>query len=1745
MVRSLTRRGMPKPFAILLAMLMALYFVPISALPAAANTSGNTTFGEFEMDGNFYEGTTNTTVATGPDGAPVDWGSAEIKAQVDVIPDPLESSDPTVFANGSKEDTPSGWDDSSSAQAPGKGDIGNLYIYDRLVGGSQYLFGAFERESSTGTVTYWIELNQKPNVTNANGQAVPNRTSGDLRVAVSQSGNGAFEVEFIEKWSGSAWVGVTLPAAAFQLRVNDSTITAGDLPKWTDVSLTEKKFVEFSFNLSALGLNLDCPSTGFSSAFLRSQAAGANANSELKDYTTGPINVPSNCSQFKIEKRKGTTDGALLPGATFSVSPNPLPGQTQPNPLNITDGGANDADGTANGTVLVAPAKPGTYTVTEVTPPLGYIGQSGSKEVTAQPYAQVPAVVVFTNDHGTARWVKKDAGTGDLVCCATFRVQGTSGAAQTLGVDFLVTDNAAGDQDSDAGQIKVNDLPTGGYTVTETVAPQGYDLPPAGQRTRTFSISAQTPNVTVGSAFEDPRTTVPLKVKKVAENAQSTTIQGAVFELWLESGNSPGLQRAGADADTKVGECTTGSDGTCTVAGATWHNSYYWYEVSVPAPYNLPNQRVQGPIEVTRANVSEPFATTVFADPKSKIVTQATNGSLPNAKISDTATLSGVNNAAAGTVTFDLYYTGAAEPTKDSCVPGNLVTAGIAATEAVDGPDDYTTGPVAVTKAGYYTWVAHYSGDNNGNRAVSGECDDVNETSIVVAAEPGIVTVVPQSHVDLSAATTTLTDSATLSGASSGATGAVTFALYGPFTTQPAQGDCTTGKLVATVDSTEAFTGNGTYTSKPVTVTQVGIYTWKATYTSGDANNKDATHACGQVNETVEVGKAAPKVTTEAQQAEVTLGSSPTSLTDKATLSGATSGASGSVSFSLYGPFAQDPGSDSCTVGKLVKTVDPVGAFAGNGTYTSLPVEVTKAGYYTWVATYSGDANNKTATHECGQAEETTLVRPAAPSITTDAGDDVVIGVNGATLADTATLSGATAGASGTITFKLYGPFASDPTGNTTACVDAGDGKNLVGTVTNSAVNGNDDYSSPGVAVSTTGFYVWVASYSGDDNNLSATHPCGDASEVVKVTPRQPVITTDVPARVMTLGADGVQLSDTATLSQATSAAGGAITFQLYGPFDSRPGADSCVAGSSLGGPVGTTAPVSGNGTYTSLQKKVATAGFYTWIATYGGDTDNRSATHACGLASETVEVEKAPTSITTEVSDDSMRLAPTASLVDRATLSGATVTPAAGGTISFTLYGPFDTDPTDAQGDSDVCVPANAVGTVAATSAVSGPGTYRSEPVVVSVAGWYVWLATYSGDANNTGSTHGCGDAKEVTEVQRAAPAITTQVPSETARLAPSVVLTDTAALTGATTNPAATGSITFSLYGPFSSEPDDDSCTVENRVGTRSVPVSGPGSYSPVSGITVHEVGFYTWVARYGGDSNNRSATHECGLDNETVEVLKTRGTITTDSVDRVRLSSGTTSISDEATLSGVTSAPKATGTIEFRVYGPFTSQPGAQSCSLDKLVGGGPYTVQVSGPGTYESPDVQVKEAGYYVWVATYSGDANNESATHACGMTEETTIVDKAIPTISTQVAAASVDLPSASLVDTATLSGGTTDPVVSGTITFRLYGPFASAPNVESCGEGQLVASRVVQVTDGNGSYASPAVVVGAAGYYTWVAMYSGDANNEAATHPCGLQTETVKVEKAPHRGDDGRNRPSHHQAGADHQRLRERHRPDQ
>ncbi|HUR23390.1 MAG TPA: hypothetical protein VMZ73_05920, partial [Acidimicrobiales bacterium] len=332
---------------------------------------------------------------------------------------------------------------------------------------------------------------------------------------------------------------------------------------------------------------------------------------------------------------------------------------------------------------------------------------------------------------------------------------------------------------------------------------------------------------------------------------------------------------------------------------------------------------------------------------------------------------------------------------------------------------------------------------------------------------------------------TSVTDSATIVGASN-PTGNITFKLYGPVTGANPTATCidpapnanppVAGNLVFTDVQPVASSGA---TSASYTPTAVGTYYWVASY-SGDGANAPSTGACGDSNESVTITKASPSIATTAVT-PVTIG---TAVSDRATLTGGTSDISGNITFSLYGPSASasctnpDPNATPPVVGNRVFTetvavgplTNPTAVGAVSSTYTP-----TTAGSYYWVASYGGDAKNNTATGTCGDTGETSVVNPGTSAIST-----------AQTLLpnDSATLTGLTATAGGTVTFKLFAP------GNAT-CSEVSPAAASYTQAVN--VSGPNTYSTTNTTVNATtvGTWRWLVVYSGDTNNTSSTSACG------------------------------------------------------------------------------------------------------------------------------------------------------------------------------------------------------------------------------------------------------------------------------------------------------------------------------------------------------------------------------------------------------------------------------------------------------------------------------------------------------------------------------------------------------------------------------------------------------------------------------------------------------------------------------
>jgi uncharacterized repeat protein (TIGR01451 family) len=314
-----------------------------------------------------------------------------------------------------------------------------------------------------------------------------------------------------------------------------------------------------------------------------------------------------------------------------------------------------------------------------------------------------------------------------------------------------------------------------------------------------------------------------------------------------------------------------------------------------------------------------------------------------------------------------------------------------------------------------------------------------------------------------------VTDTATLSGSNGAVTGTVKFFVCGPANANP---DCTSGGVQV---GNPVTIGAGHATSDHFIPAAIGHYCFRAEYTPDQfapyspSNHTDQTLECFTVNATTALNTNAG--------GPYTIGVGGTvALSDQATLSGGAN-PTGTITFHLYLGADCSPGNEVAGSPVTNTTV------AGNGVYPSPTIVVSATGTYHWIAVYSGDTNNVGTTTACGAPNENPIVSPRPTSLTTNAGGPFVLAADGTVaLSDTATLSGGTSGASGTITFMLF---------SDSAC------SNQVGTDVTVGVNGADgkNYTSPPITVNAAGTYYWVASYGGDTKNAASSSTCGDVNE--------------------------------------------------------------------------------------------------------------------------------------------------------------------------------------------------------------------------------------------------------------------------------------------------------------------------------------------------------------------------------------------------------------------------------------------------------------------------------------------------------------------------------------------------------------------------------------------------------------------------------------------------------------------------
>ena len=267
---------------------------------------------------------------------------------------------------------------------------------------------------------------------------------------------------------------------------------------------------------------------------------------------------------------------------------------------------------------------------------------------------------------------------------------------------------------------------------------------------------------------------------------------------------------------------------------------------------------------------------------------------------------------------------------------------------------------------------------------------------------------------------------------------------------------------------------------------------------------------------------------------------------------------------------------------------------------------------------------------------------------------------------------------------------------------------------------------------------------------------------------------------------------------------GGTVKFYLCGPLTLASTSNCSTGGVQIGLPL-TGEPVTGaagTATVVSDAAIVTKVGRYCWRAEYSGDSDKgvpgssdpSDTTNVNECFSVTPLTPTLPTSATGSVLlgtaiDDTATLTGTANQPGTGGVGDGSINPttagvAAGGSITFSLYGPSATP---------VCNAANLIGT--STVTVSGDGPYTASSGTITgtftptLVGTYYWIAIYTPDlSGNTLAPNpagACGDSGEVSIITGAATLATAQnwLPNDTAHI----------------TSPAGTtlaGTVTFTLY-------------------------------------------------------------------------------------------------------------------------------------------------------------------------------------------------------------------------------------------------------------------------------------------------------------------------------------------------------------
>jgi sortase family protein len=452
----------------------------------------------------------------------------------------------------------------------------------------------------------------------------------------------------------------------------------------------------------------------------------------------------------------------------------------------------------------------------------------------------------------------------------------------------------------------------------------------------------------------------------------------------------------------------------------------------------------------------------------SKTQIQATSTAAPTVllvgrKSRDRITISKASPGWSGTVQVRIYG-----PAATADAVACTSTPAAQTTFTAKGNGTYTTPALTLKAPGWYVYQEVVPG-NAGSTGVTTPCAAPGER-FRVETQPTVVTTVSSQSVVPGAQ---ITDTVKVAGLA-GETATVQAFLYGPFAT----------RAVIRCAGTPAWTGSisaasdGTYTTQPFTVTVPGYYTYRESIAASGFVRATETRCAETAETTIVTGK--PSVTTQVSTQQATLGAS---ITDKVVVTGL-GALRADVTVELFGPFPART-AIRCTGKPAWRGTVTV---TGDGTYTSAPLKIGVAGYYTYHESIADTPAYAGFSGVCGETSETTLAH-ASPTVATQVASEVAR--PGGSVSDRIRVGGLGQTAA-RIEVVLYGPFA---TRGAVGCKGAPAGQTSV------TARGDGVITSPGIKIAKAGFYVFREHLVGSAFVKDVLTACTEESEVSLAAP--------------------------------------------------------------------------------------------------------------------------------------------------------------------------------------------------------------------------------------------------------------------------------------------------------------------------------------------------------------------------------------------------------------------------------------------------------------------------------------------------------------------------------------------------------------------------------------------------------------------------------------------------------------------